>query len=266
MNGSSWNAQEDATLRSLYPSAPREEVLAALPGRPWSGVVQRACKLKILRAPRWSPEDEAALRDLWPDGARRTLCRKLRRTWDAIKQHAEGIGLAGSAGAPSARWAGYVTVTKAARIAGFELPTFRRILAAYHKHFLSLPADDERAALPSPVTHVRGALAGRRQEMVDEFAARDAVAWWLSLEASKDAAARLGLPYMTLHSMAVRAGEPLVRGARRSPEAWDALVAAQSSGKRFPHRTYGPKGEGRARPGVVRATPRGAAARKAAAL
>lgn len=257
MNGPFWTPAEDAKLRELYPSAPREEVLAALPGRAWTGAVQRACKLDILRAPRWSPEEEASLRDLWPDGSRRTLCRKLRRSWDAIKQHAELLGLAGSQGELSTRWAGYVTVTRASRIVGYELPTFRRILAAYHAHFVSLPADDARAELPSPATHVRGSLAAeRRHLMVDEVAARDAVAWWLTLESSKDAAGRLGLPYMTLHSMAARAGAPLARGDRRSAATWDALVAAQSSGKTYPNR---------ARPGVVRATPKGAAARKAAA-
>jgi hypothetical protein len=44
-----WTSDEVETLRRLYPSAPRSEVIAALPRRSWGSVRDKASSLKLTR-------------------------------------------------------------------------------------------------------------------------------------------------------------------------------------------------------------------------
>jgi hypothetical protein len=45
----SWSEEEDSTIRSLWPQASKEELLAALPIRSWTGLRHRASRLKVRR-------------------------------------------------------------------------------------------------------------------------------------------------------------------------------------------------------------------------
>lgn len=45
----SWSEKEDSTIRRLWPQASKEELLAALPIRSWTGLRHRASRLKVRR-------------------------------------------------------------------------------------------------------------------------------------------------------------------------------------------------------------------------
>ena len=45
-----WTNKELEILKDKYPRAPKEDVLAALPGRTWSGIKVKAAVLKIKRS------------------------------------------------------------------------------------------------------------------------------------------------------------------------------------------------------------------------
>lgn len=225
---SHWTPGEDARLRALYPAAPMADVLAALPARTLDGVKKRGRKLGLSRPQFWTAAEEARLREMWPDRARRTIERALRRPWDSVKQHAAKLGLTATrdgARDPS-RWAGYVSVTRAAEIAGVDRETFVRVLDRYQEHFKTIDPE-ARKALPSPALCARGELLDRhRYLVVDEVAARDAMAWWDSLESTQQAAERMGVPWRRLNRHArVILGVDLPKADRRPAAWWDELEA-----------------------------------------
>jgi hypothetical protein len=44
-----WTERENAFIRDLFPCAPREDLLASMPRRSWSAIMQQARKLNIRR-------------------------------------------------------------------------------------------------------------------------------------------------------------------------------------------------------------------------
>jgi hypothetical protein len=50
--GRRWSTEEDESLRTLYPTAKKPDVLAALPRRQWRAIVFHAAKLKVKRQAR----------------------------------------------------------------------------------------------------------------------------------------------------------------------------------------------------------------------
>lgn len=70
-NSKPWTDEEKARLRQIYPSFPRSAIEAALPGRTWRSITERASILrvkrqKVLIAARMTPADNLmeSLRDL----------------------------------------------------------------------------------------------------------------------------------------------------------------------------------------------------------
>jgi len=218
-----WTPEEDATLRALYPEGRREELLAALPGRPWHGIQTHASKLGVHQKPRWSPEDDALLRSLWPDCGTRTLRKRLRRSWASIVHRAVTLELT------KQRWAGYVTINRATRITGLVERAFLRALAEYQEHFATIPAGSERDALSSPSLVYRRKSGRFGHRMVDAQAARDAAEWWLARETMTQAAKRLRVPVATLSDAARAVGERVGKYRRRAPEWWDGIVARRGA-------------------------------------
>lgn len=221
MNGAVWTEADLAALRAHYASATRDEMVAMFPGRSWNAIQQRASILGLKTARWWSPEEDAELRDLWPETARRTIVTRFGRSWNAIVSHARALGLEG-------RWSGYVTLTEAARRTGYEYRGLLRVLDAYRAHWATLPLI-EREALASAAPIRRGAYFGKRlHRVVDAQGVVDAVEWWMSCESRPQAAERLGVPYTTLVSMLLRAGESVGKRDRRPAAWWDALVRSQA--------------------------------------
>jgi hypothetical protein len=221
MRRAPWTEAEVATLCARYAKTPRAQMMAMLPGRTWSAIQLRASRLSV-KAPRWWTEHEdALLREMWPETGRRTIMKKIRRTWNAIAQRAHALGLEG-------RWSGYVTISAAAQRTGYGPRTLLRILDAYRAHWAALPVT-ERCEFAAASPMKQGASHSRcPRRVVDAQAVVDAVEWWMSLERRGQAAERLGVPYTTLVAMIGRSGETIGKCDRRPPAWWDALVRTQS--------------------------------------
>lgn len=119
-----WTQQELEILRHLYPRHPERAIKALAPHTP-GAVRQQACKLGISDSRRgWSPQECSILRREWGDVGKRTLLSKLKgRTWSAVLNKSFELGLRD-------QQQGRVSITEAARRAGFCLPTLRTILEA----------------------------------------------------------------------------------------------------------------------------------------
>lgn len=247
MNRPAWTPEEDAALRALYPTAAREKVLAAIPARTWGGICQRAHATGVGRHPLWTPAEDAELRRMWPEHSRRTMTRNLRgRTWAAIRTRAAVLGLLATPEGDRVRWAGYITLHRAAEVSCYSDRGFRRILRAYQAHFATIPAGPEREALSSPDTVARGVTGKWSHQMVDAQAARDAVEWWLTLESLPQAAARMGLPYTTIATLLRERGVRIQKFARHPPAFWDGFMATIGKVKRYPTRRVSVAAEARA--------------------
>lgn len=230
-----WKPREDAALRKHYPEGTREEVLAAIPGRTWVAVCQRACVLGVKRARSWTPEEDAELRRMWPEHARRTMIRNLWRSWDGIRTRAHLLGLKRDDEGTLTRWKGYLTVSRAAKVNGYCEKTFRSIVRAYQAHFVTIPAG-ERAELPSPDTVARGVTGKGAHLMIDAQSARDAVDWWMSQELLTQAARRMGLAPSTLATWLHERGARVPKYERRPPAWWDAFRASVGPVRSYPSR------------------------------
>jgi DNA invertase Pin-like site-specific DNA recombinase len=98
-----WRAEEDSLLRMLWPSSSRQAIMAALPGRTWAAISQRAERLGIkrewvrLEAPkgrRWTEEEEEKLRELYPaEASVDNIARKLGRSRVTVINKARTMGL-----------------------------------------------------------------------------------------------------------------------------------------------------------------------------
>jgi hypothetical protein len=99
-----WQKEEDDLLRMLWPSASREAILAALPGRTWAAINQRASLLKIKRervrvnartGRRWTREEKEQLKELYASGVSiEQIARKLQRSEATVKSTAFSMGVA----------------------------------------------------------------------------------------------------------------------------------------------------------------------------
>lgn len=229
MTGRLWTEEEVSRLRSLvlsgrWETATRSELLEAFPGRTLCGIRARAAGFRpcARRDPRaWTREDEKLLRELWPSTSERTLRQQLRRSWGAIQQHADLLGIR------DLRWQGFESPAAAARRAGYSLRTMVKILRAWNRHYQRFSID-ARAELPNPAlrpmrTHF-GANAGKKYPRRVERGTVDlAVAWWCGLETLGEACDRLGMRHLPpggARSLGVR------RNDRHTPEEWDRLLLA----------------------------------------
>lgn len=92
-----WSAIEDDIVRRLYPTAERQDILDALPGRTWQQIIQRAKHLHVRRKRNqhaWEPEEESILMDLFSTTQQQELTRVLpRHSFHSIQKRAEQIGL-----------------------------------------------------------------------------------------------------------------------------------------------------------------------------
>jgi len=61
-----WTAEEDQTLRVLYPMEPAEAIQQALPRRTWKGIMSRASELRVrrLKKPGGLPQQDMSLEDV----------------------------------------------------------------------------------------------------------------------------------------------------------------------------------------------------------
>ena len=98
-NSRTYSPAEEATLAALYPSAPRADVLAALPGRTWHSVQIKACQLDIPRVLQWPPEAVAVLRAHYPAHGAAYVARLLGKDPEDITKKASNMHI-GRAYAP----------------------------------------------------------------------------------------------------------------------------------------------------------------------
>ena len=62
MMGNRWTLEEEAILQQYYPCALPEEILRALPGRPWSAIKLKAHRMRLVRQQRGRKPKPAAER------------------------------------------------------------------------------------------------------------------------------------------------------------------------------------------------------------
>lgn len=225
-----WSPAEVASLRRLYPSAPWPEILRALPRRARGSICQMAGELGVRRVAYrngggtsrvWTRAQDAELREMWPQHARRSICERLGRRWTAVRARAVELGLTGDG---SRRWSGYVSLTEAARRAGYARGSFVALLRAYQRHFKTIPAGPGRDALPSPAVVARGRAGRGSHRVVDAQAAVDAVEWRVRQETAREAAARLGVRYADLVGAAREGRAGHAKWQRHGPEWWDVVA------------------------------------------
>lgn len=99
-SGEIWSDAEMVTLKRVYPTASKEDILKALLGRNWEGIQKKANKMKLKRAVRgpgfsWTDEEEVILKKVWNLEHSREEIEKVlsRHSWNAIKLHASLLGL-----------------------------------------------------------------------------------------------------------------------------------------------------------------------------
>lgn len=90
-----WSKEEDNLLKMLWPTAPWEALLGALPNRTAESINQRASRLKIKRRwekkqpdreNQWTPEEETCIRNLYSSGvSTKEIAEKLARTERAVR-------------------------------------------------------------------------------------------------------------------------------------------------------------------------------------
>lgn len=88
---------ERTTLCKLYPTAPQEQVLAALPGRHWKSISKQASRLKLRRElgqeSTWTAEEEALLREMYPTQGSQAVAQLVGRTTQAVRSRAFRLGV-----------------------------------------------------------------------------------------------------------------------------------------------------------------------------
>ena len=255
-----WTPEEDDAIRAHLAARrarSRKRVtfdwpgmLAALPGRSRSGVVQRAHKLG-LSTPRWSPEEDAILTRCWQEDARRTILAKLPlRSWAGIVHRAQELGFgtipqgwtplcreaqrlnycydtAREIVAWSRRWAplvealcawGYACAAAWARLKGGAAPDGA--------------ADFDGGAVATRLhttSCAKKSAPSRRWLLVEEGALEAAAVRWESWEGTAQAAARRGVTVELMRWWVHAAGYTHNRTGRqhlRLPRAWWDAVSA----------------------------------------
>lgn len=103
-----WTDKEHDLLRELYPRAPKEDVLAALPGRTWSGIKVKATHLKVKRhtdvvkagtGERWTESEICVLEAIYPNGPQHLVEAVFpNHTWSSIQSAASRYSITREAG------------------------------------------------------------------------------------------------------------------------------------------------------------------------
>jgi len=98
-----WRAEEDTLLRMMWPSSSREAIMAALPGRTWMAVSQRAGRLRINRewvkqqtprGRRWTKEEKEKLKELYCSEANvDNIAQELGRSRGTVTNMVHKMGL-----------------------------------------------------------------------------------------------------------------------------------------------------------------------------
>lgn len=180
-----WTPAEDETLRASFGPEGLAAAALALPHRSHSAILHRAQVIGVSRRRRWTSQDDARLRRLWdaeldlPD-----IAARLSRTRSAVYWRAAGMGL--PLGCP----AGWRYLTVAARAAGFEVCTFRKVLLASGATIRRAVTVDQPRRGRVRSGHLRYIVAAQEVE--------PAVAAWLDTEPLGAAARRLGYDRGTL--------------------------------------------------------------------
>lgn len=243
MRGRRWTAEDDATLRDLYPRVRGPAKVAAATGHTLNAVRLRAAAMGV-RAKRtnrpWTAREDKLLAIEWGDIGVRVLRSKFPgRTWLAIVHRAQKLGL----GSPAQ---GHVSIAHAAKVCGYPHMTLAKII---------------RAQGVTVHQHPGGALAGKRvcqRYLVDLDEVREAVVRHLAADTREtlhQAAARVGLTHRQIKERLLRAGLLPRRGRgyvlRVEPADVDRAVAS------WVEKPKGPR-PGFARCGAMRAEERAA--------
>jgi len=151
---------------------------------------------------RWSPLEDQFMRDMWPRLSVDDLALELERTPIAVYNRLLQLGITGDV-------PGYVTLSRAAEITGFDRQTTERIIEWAH-----VPVYIIRTPQGGPDS--RGVWA------IDEHQLREAAALWMGHETVRGAAERRGLQTQVLQRILRAAGvlpppQPGGRGAFRVP-------------------------------------------------
>ena len=88
---SNWTAEEDQLLKDLYETAPREEILAKLPGKAWRQCYRHSIILGLFRPKddAWKKEELDLLKELYPNTPKDILITKLPgRSWKGLSWQA----------------------------------------------------------------------------------------------------------------------------------------------------------------------------------
>jgi len=225
MNGRPWTEAEDALLRARYPregSGPCGDAL----GRSTTAIQERARAIGVVCRARWSDAEDARLAMMWGvyrvDVIARTIGRTIHGVWYRAGLLKLGLGC------PQ----GHETIEQAARRAGYDRATLRKIL--------------RWARVRVDRAFTRDALRLDRRKgvrrVVETTDVDDAVARWCETEIVSEAARRLDIHPTTLRRLlreAIAAGDERVPppptdpfGKWRVPSALcDELLAASRGGE-----------------------------------
>lgn len=169
----------------------------------------------------WTNAETARLRELWQEVQPRELKRQFPdRTWCALRARARTLGL--PFGVPQ----GYVSLTRAARAAGYSRDGLVTILR--HMQVATFKEYPYRGCTRRRVSPMR---------YVDPDAVREAVERWTTLENVSDAARRYGVHPNVMTRM-LRAAGVLDRavlggaGYRLDPRVTDGAMCRRSVGER----------------------------------
>jgi hypothetical protein len=89
-----FTSEEDELIRTLYPVATRDEILAKLPGRTWYAITSRAMRLGVRRRKVWSTKEDEILRQHYPTLPDEKLLEMLPgRSLLSIRSRANELGL-----------------------------------------------------------------------------------------------------------------------------------------------------------------------------
>jgi len=97
---------EETIIRARYPTAPRAEILEAIPGRTWAQIGVHARRMRILRTTKargnsiadgrkalkhaWSDMDNKRFDAMYPTVTRAQLSAAFpSRTWESLQSHAQ---------------------------------------------------------------------------------------------------------------------------------------------------------------------------------
>lgn len=185
-----WDADEEATIRRLYPGD-IAATCAALPHRTRHSILRKAQTMGVhnltCRRTPWSKEEDQRLRTLWALGlSLRRISDRMGRNQQGIAKHVERLGL--PLGVPR----GYESITESCKRVGFHGCTMWTIL--------------RWAAVVTTAVRAKKPQGKFRRYYVDPFDVDEAVKKWLSTETIAGAATSRDIPRSTLRKWLLCAG------------------------------------------------------------